>query len=37
MLSREGLALTKSEARIVQILLTDYPVSGLHVPPHNGA
>jgi DNA-binding MurR/RpiR family transcriptional regulator len=29
MLSREGLALTKSEARIVQILLTDYPVSGL--------
>lgn len=29
MLSRDGLALTKSEARIVQILLTDYPISGL--------
>lgn len=29
MLTQEGLQLTPSEARIAQVLLTDYPVSGL--------
>lgn len=29
LLTREGLELTPSEARIAQVLLTDYPISGL--------